>query len=156
MSLQPNENRIEGNFLANVLLKALPAGITDALVVASLSYFGMIFQVGETDISTAATMLLAVVGFMILYKICLPLNPMRIGILMGCIAGIIGASLLLPELFGIHSMSNQCVMLLLVFSIATEPVLRYLTRLNEIIQGIYKNIRSVTEKKKYTALKNRF
>ena len=89
---------------------------------------------------------------MILYKICLPLNPMRIGILMGCIAGITEASLLLPELFGIHSMSNRCVMLLLVFSIATEPVLRYLTRLNEIIQGLYKKYQE-HHRKKYAMLK---
>lgn len=138
LSLQPNENRIKGNFLANVLLKALPAGITDALAVSGLSYFGMMSRIGETDISTAATMLLAVVGFMILYKICLPLNTMRFGILLGCIAGVIGVSLLLPELFGIYDMSNQCVMLLLAFSIAMGPALRYFTRLNEIIQGLYK------------------
>lgn len=141
LSLQPNEDRIQGDFLANVLLKALPAGITDALVVASISYFGMIFRVGETDISTAATMLLAVVGFMILYKISLPLNPLRIAILAGCIIGIIGTSLLLPELFAINAMSDKCIMLLIVFSVATETVLRYLTRLNEMIQTCFRKYR---------------
>lgn len=55
-----------------------------------------------------------------------------------CIAGVIGVSLLPPELFGIYDMSNQCVMLLLAFSIAMGPGLRYFTRLNEIIQGLYK------------------
>lgn len=138
LSLQPNEKRITGNFLANVLLKALPAGITDALLVASLSYFGIVFQVGEADISTAATMLLAIVGFMILYQICKPMNPVRGGICAGCIVGIIGTSLLFPLLLGINAMSQKCIMLLILFSVATEPVLRYLTRLNEGIQRLYK------------------
>lgn len=141
LSLQPNEDRINGNFLANVLLKALPAGITDALIVASLSHFGVVFQVGEADISTAATMILAIVGFMILYKICFPLNPIRGCILIGCIVGIIGASWLFPWLFGINSMSEKCILLLVVFSVATEPVLRYLTRLNEMIQGGIKRMK---------------
>lgn len=134
LSLQPNEKRITGSFLANVLLKALPAGITDALLVASLSYFGIVFQVGEADISTAATMLLAIVGFMILYQICQPMNLIRGSICIGCMAGIIGAGLLFPRLFGIHAMSQKCVLLLILFSVATEPMLRYLTRLNERIR----------------------
>lgn len=145
LSLQPNEKRITGNFLANVLLKALPAGITDALLVAFLSYFGIVFQVGEADISTAATMLLAIVGFMILYRICQPMNLIRGSICIGCIAGIIGASLLFPRLFGINAMSQKCMLLLILFSVATEPVLRYLTRLNEGIQRTYKNCSETME-----------
>lgn len=129
LSLQPNKKRITGNFLANVCLKALPAGITDALMVASLSYFGTVFEVGKADISTASTMLLAIVGFMILYQICKPMNPIRGIICAGCIAGIIGASLLFPWLFGINAMSKKCIMLLILFSVATESVLRYLTKL---------------------------
>ncbi|MFR6563262.1 MAG: hypothetical protein ACLUR5_16220 [Eubacterium ventriosum] len=53
LALQPNKNIIQGHFLSNVLIKALPAGITDFLVVGALVVFGQVFEVGETDISTA-------------------------------------------------------------------------------------------------------
>ena len=67
-ALEPNKNRIKSHFLTNVFLKALPAAVTDALAVAALVVFGRTFGVDPTDISTGATMLLAIVGFMILYK----------------------------------------------------------------------------------------
>ena len=67
LALEPNKNIIKGHFLTNVFLKALPAAITDALAVGALVIFGRTFGVESTDISTAATMLLAIVGFMILY-----------------------------------------------------------------------------------------
>ena len=51
-----------------MVLKALPAGLTDVLAVAAMAVFGQTFGLGETDISTAGTMLLAIVGFMILFK----------------------------------------------------------------------------------------
>ena len=77
LALEPNKNRIKGHFLTNVFLKALPAAITDALAVGALVIFGRTFGVDSTDISTAATMLLAIVGFMILYKISAPMNKIR-------------------------------------------------------------------------------
>ena len=139
LSLQPNKNMIKGHFLQNVLLKALPAGLTDVLVVAALAIFSQTFGVGGEDLSTAATMLLAIVGFMILFKICKPLNPLRLAICIGCIIGFLASCILFPGLFGISSMSTKCVMLFVVFSIATEPILRYLTKLNEWIQKLYGN-----------------
>lgn len=68
LALETNKNRIEGHFLKNVMLKALPAGLTDVLIVGSLTVCGKVFGIAENDIATAATMLLAVVGFMILEK----------------------------------------------------------------------------------------
>ena len=54
-------------------------------MVATLVVFGQEFAVGSEDISTAATVLLAIVGFMILYRISKPLNWMRWTILIGSI-----------------------------------------------------------------------
>ena len=67
LALEPNKNIIKGHFLTNVFLKALPAALTDALAVGALVIFGRTFDVDSTDISTAATMLPASVGFMTLY-----------------------------------------------------------------------------------------
>lgn len=127
LALEPNKNIIKGHFITNVMIKALPAALTDALAVGTLVIFGRTFGLNENDVSTAATMLLAIVGFMILYKISVPMNKFRIAIIALCITGLIICSLWLPELFSITGMSKECVMLFVVFSIATEPILRYLT-----------------------------
>ena len=75
MSLEPNTDRINGRFLSNVLFKALPGGLTDFLVVSCLYTFCMEFNVNETDyVSTSCTVILAIVGLMILFKIASPMN----------------------------------------------------------------------------------
>lgn len=133
LALQPNKNRIEGHFLTNILIKALPAGLTDVLVVGALVVFGQVFGVNEKDISTACTMLLAIVGFMILYNISKPMNALRWSVWGGSIVALLACSIFLGDLFGIRSMSTECVMLFVVFAIVTEPVLRYLTLITEKI-----------------------
>ena len=143
LALQPNKEMIKGHFLTNVFLKALPAGLTDVLSVGALVIFGQTFGVDSKDISTAATILLAIVGFMILYKICQPFNAFRIAVCSGCAVGLIASVLLFPKLFAITGMSTKCIMLFVVFSIATEPLFRYLTILIEKIQKLK---HKVTEK----------
>ena len=141
LAMEPNKNIIKGHFLTNVFLKALPAAITDAVAVGALVIFGRTFGVNSTDISTAATMLLAIVGFMILYKISAPMNKIRAGILGGCILGLLFCSIYLNDLFAITGMTTECVMLFVVFAIATEPVLRYLTLLVGKIRFYYMRLR---------------
>lgn len=133
LALQPNKNVIRGRFLSNVMIKALPAGITDFLVVGALVIFGQVFEVAEPDISTACTMLLAIVGFMILYHISKPMNAPRWCIWGGCITGLIICNLFLSDLFAIGRMSGKCIMLFVLFAIVTEPVLRYGTMIVERI-----------------------
>lgn len=133
LALQTNKNIIQGHFLSNVLIKALPAGITDFLVVGALVVFGQVFEVGETDISTACTMLLAIVGFVILYNISKPMNALRWCVWGGCIVGLLGCSIYLGDLFAMRGMSTKCIMLFVVFAIITEPALRYSTILIEKI-----------------------
>lgn len=148
LALESNKNMIKGHFLTNVLLKALPAALTDALAVGALVIFGRTFGVDSTDISTAATMLLAIVGFMILYKISAPMNAFRAVILGVCIVGLVFCSIFLNDLFAITGMTTECIMLFVVFAIATEPVLRYLTFIVGKLRGLYHNIREKKAEKK--------
>lgn len=135
LALQPNGDAIQGRFLSRVLVKALPAGLTDFLVVGALVVFGRVFGVNETDISTASTMLLAIVGFLILYHISKPLNPLRWCVWGGCIAGLVACGFGLGDIFGLEHMSMECIMLFVLFAIVTEPTLRYSTMLVEKIGG---------------------
>lgn len=145
LALEPNKNIIKGHFLTNVFLKALPAALTDVLAVGALVIFGRTFGVSSADISTAATMLLSIVGFMILYTISAPMNVLRGVILGGCIVGLLFCSIFLNNLFAITGMTTKCVMLFVVFAIATEPVLRYLTWLIGKLRFYYKRLRGQKE-----------
>ncbi len=137
LALESNKNVIKGKFIPNILLKALPAAITDSIAVGALVVFGRTFNINSNDISTASTILMAIVGFMILYKISAPMNKFRFAILMGCIAGLIFCSFYMSGLFAMSDMSTKCIMLCVVFSIAIDSAFRYLSLAVEGIQKLY-------------------
>ena len=149
LALEPNRNRIEGNFMANVMLKALPAGLTDVLSVGALVICGQVFNLPSEDIATAGTMLLAVVGFMIIIKISHPFNKMKYGVLLINIIGLLFCGLFLGRLFAIESISNICFLLMVVFAFAAESMFRYLTLFVEKLSSFFgdeKNRRKIRRK----------
>lgn len=133
LALEPNKTRITGHFLSNVLLKALPAGLTDVFAVGALVTCGQVFGLPSEDIATAATMLLAIVGFMILYKISKPLNILRSIVLGGNMIALIFCGVFLNQLFALERMSTICVLLFVMFSFAAESFFRYLSKAVEFI-----------------------
>ena len=135
LAMESNGNRIEGKFLKNVFLKALPAGLTDALAIAALVVCGKVFGLPSEDIATAATMLLAIVGFMILFKISVPLNKYRGTVLVCNMIAFVLCAVVLNELFAIKSMSRICVLLFVVFSFAAESLFRILSRIVENVEN---------------------
>ena len=157
LALEPNRNRIEGNFMANVMLKALPAGLTDVLSVGALVICGQVFNLPSEDIATAGTMLLAVVGFMIIIKISHPFNKMKYGVLIINIVGLLFCGLFLGRLFAIDSISNICFLLMVVFAFAAESMFRYLTLFVEKLSSFFgdeKNRRKIRRKiRKYNIFK---
>ena len=137
MSLEPNKERIQGRFLSKVIRKALPAGLTDFLVVSAMVIFCREFSVNAEDVSTACTIIVAIVGFMILYRIASPMNRMHWIMLIGVIIGWLFCVIEISHLFAISSISKQCAMLLVVFAMLTEPLLRYLSLLLEKLTELF-------------------
>lgn len=135
LALEPNKDLIRGHFLTNVLVRALPAGLTDFIVVSGLVIFCREFQVDLDCLSTSCTILVAIVGFMILHRIARPMNTGHIVMLVGVIAGWILCMLFGGSFFGITGISKQCEMLMVIFAIITEPVLRYLSLIVEWISA---------------------
>ena len=134
LALEPNKNPIRGRFLTNVLVKALPAGLTDFLVVSGLVLFCREFSVDLDCLSTSCTILVAIVGFMILYRIAKPMNIGHIIMMIGVVAGWLFCMLFVSKFFAITGISKQCAMLMIVFAIITEPALRYLSL---IVEGLH-------------------
>lgn len=141
MSLEPNKERIQGRFMSKVIRKALPAGLTDFLVVSAMVIFCQEFAVNAEDVSTACTIIVAIVGFMILYRIASPMNRLHWIMLIGVIAGWLLCVMEISHLFAINSISKQCAMLLIVFAMLTEPLLRYLSLFVEKVTLLWRRMR---------------
>ena len=134
LALEQNRNQIHGHFLTNVLIQALPAGITDLIVVSGLVIFCREFGVEKECVSTSCTILIAVVGFMILYHIAKPMTTPHAILIAAMVIGWLFCMLFFSELFAITTITGKCAMLMIVFAVITEPVFRYLIRLVEAVQ----------------------
>lgn len=137
LALEQNKDRIKGHFITNVMLKALPGGLTDVIAVGALVVCGEVFCISDASIGTIATLVLSVVGFMILFKISEPLNRMKYAVIIGNIAGLVFSGFFLKKLFALTDLSNICILLMIVFGFAAESLFRNLTLLVEKLRGSY-------------------
>lgn len=137
LALEQNKDRIKGHFITNVMLKALPGGLTDVIAVGALVVCGEVFCISDASIGTIATLVLSVVGFMILFKISEALNGMKYAVIIGNIAGLVFSGFFLKKLFALTDLSNICILLMIVFGFAAESLFRNLTLLVEKLRGSY-------------------
>ncbi len=135
LALEPNKDRIRGHFLTNVFLKALPGGLTTFIVIGGFVFFCYEFKVDTTHLSSASTIIMAIVGFMILYKIALPMTKWHATLIIALIIGCLATMILFRNIFSMHMISDyRTIMLFVIFAICTEPIFRYLYQLCSYIQ----------------------
>lgn len=132
LSFESSDTPITGKFIRNVLFHAFPAGITDFLTISALVMFCDVFEVGDADVSTSCAILLIVVGLLILYRTMEPMNGIHMAIWLGMIGGLLAAVLLFHDIFLITVPTQKVMLLTILFAVAAEPCLRYLTRLFEL------------------------
>ena len=77
LALEPNSDRIRGNFLTNVLKKSFPSALTMILGVLFLCLFQQQLGLTQEQVSTLSVLVAFTVGFMLMFKLCVPFNALR-------------------------------------------------------------------------------
>ncbi len=122
LALEPNHSIIKGKFIKNVLMRALPAGITDMLAVVGIVIAGRNLTLAEEEVSTAATLVLIVVGLMVVAGASIPFNRFRAAIMGACAAGIVFCCVFLHELFVLIPLSMPAVIMLICAAASATAV----------------------------------
>lgn len=131
LALEPTNERIRGHFLTNVFIKALPAGLTDMITVATLVVCGKVFGISDNEISTIATIILGAIGLIVLVRISHPFNKRKWAILWGNVAGLVFCFAFMKKLFAISHLTAADFMLAVIFIFAADSILRHLTHFTE-------------------------
>ena len=77
LALEPNNDRIKGNIMMNVIKTALPTALTIVTNVVIISFLPNIISITEAEVSTLAVILTGFTGFTLLYRISVPFNKLR-------------------------------------------------------------------------------
>lgn len=155
MALEPNNNLIKGNFLLNVLKKALPGALVVTAAILTIYSFSASLNL-EEKVSTMSTIVAAYVCLMVLYRVCQPFTPSRRILFAGMFTLYLACLFIRPLSSGMFEFEQLDVPQLLLVSlliVLTNSVLDFLTKLpanisNFIVEKLrFKRVRIVLEER---------
>ena len=114
LALEPNNNRIKGNFLINVFSRSLPTSLTIVLNIVVIAVLGNFFLLNDVQISTLCVIMTGFTGFLLLFKICFPLNRLRLSLIIILILGFIGTLIGFREFFVLTVLNLKMFIFILI------------------------------------------
>ncbi len=139
LALEPNTDLVKGRFLRNVLFKAAPAAITAVITVGWSLLFVEAFGIPSDLASTIAFYLYSFVAYMMLFKVCKPMNLIH-KILFGSMGVLfLLAVFIIPDWFDIISLNLGGVLVMTALMIIS-------VNLNKVIQRMFEGFGTQKQK----------
>ena len=123
LALEPNFRRIEGKFLRNVIFRALPAALTNVILIIGVIVYSTVFELTDAEMSTMSLVVLSAVGILMIFKVSQPFNLLRRALFGFVVAAMIFSFIFLRDMFSISSLGLEAMLLLIVFVVATYPIM---------------------------------
>lgn len=135
LALEPNTDIVRGRFLRNVLFRAFPAALTAVILVAWSLLFSTAFDISGELTSTVAFYLYSFVAYMMLYKVCRPMNLLH-KLLFGSMGVLfLLAVIIIPGWFDLVTPDLGCALILAALGLLAFPI-------NRVISNIFANFES--------------
>ena len=147
LSQAPNHDIIKGHFVTNILKRAIPGGLTDVVMVASMVLLGSIFNLPSEDVSTACTIMIAVVGIIMVIRAAKPIDWYKKIVVWLCAAGLFLCYAFLPGLFDMTRMSFQTIVIGTALIALTKPIFTKMVQFTEWIWLVCEKF--IADAKKY-------
>ena len=122
LGLEPNNARVKGSFLTNVLKRALPASIAVILAAALDIFVARVFGFSQLTLSTMCLLTSCAASVSLIWRISQPLTPLRVVLFVFVIAGILTGVIGFPGLLSIANLSMGQMVILAVIVVFTCAV----------------------------------
>jgi len=122
LAMEPNYERVQGRFLAGVLRRAFPGGLTNIFVILAAQAFMDVFDLPMAQVSTVCTAILAVVGLLVLFQVCKPFDKFRKLIWGAMTVALLGCFTLLGSLFELRTGDVATLLVMATLLIMTPTV----------------------------------
>ena len=99
--LEPNHERIRGNFITNVISKAIPGALAIVSQIILLMTFSWLFGFHQSEFSTMCVIGTGCIGLLNLFHICLPFDKIRKILFTAMCTGFIAGIVLFQNLFSL-------------------------------------------------------
>ena len=133
LALEPNHDRVKGNFLKNVLIKASPPALTIVSNILLIYIVGAVANITYAKVSTLCLTLTAYTSFILLYKICQPFNRLRFFLFLIMFYVFVFAIFNLTTLFSISHFTNQMVIITFVLMFVSHQLYAWFEKIVHIL-----------------------
>lgn len=119
LALEPNHERVRGNFMLKVVSKSFPAALTVVFNVVMIVLYRNYFDISENITSTLIVMMTATSGFIFLYRLCKPFNLLRGSLLIFLISLFVFILFRYNDFFDLSQVNSGTMLLYIVFAICS-------------------------------------
>ena len=124
LALEPNHERIKGKFLRNVMFRAAPTAICAVILVEWSLLFADAFGIDSDLASTTAFLLLAASCYIMLFRVCRPMNKWHWLLFVGMGAAFFLLMFGWPDFFYVSALDYGSVLVLSVLLALCIPLHR--------------------------------
>jgi len=148
LALEKNTDLVRGRFIGNVLVKAVPYGLCAVFGIVLLTVFSAVFSFNHDELRTCATLILGIISFTVLCRICRPINKKKL--LLIAVSGVLFALGIefFEDLLSITAFTPQMHLTTFLLCAFMVPMCLILPRVAEIIVMRRGELRSPERSKK--------
>jgi len=131
LALEPNKDMVKGHFIKNVLFKALPAGITNVILILCMYISNIFLKIPSGEFSTMATIVMGTVGLTVLFRISKPFNARGFIIWFGMLMLFTLGATVFKWIFTLDSLSYKSIgtlLILMTLILPTMYILEYVVK----------------------------
>ena len=77
LALEPNNDRINGKIIVNVLKRSIPTALTIVSIILIIMILPSFIRLSDDEVSTLCVIMTAIISFILLYRISVPFNKNR-------------------------------------------------------------------------------
>ena len=122
LALEPNNERIKGNFFINIISKSIPAAISVVLNILSVILATNIFKLSIEEFLTISVILTGYTGLLLLFKISLPLNNIRKVLIILMSSGFAAGIIFGREIFSLTLLNAKSLFILMFLLILSTVI----------------------------------
>ena len=112
LSFEPNKERVKGKFLPNVLKKSTPASLTIVINILLITIISVLLDIPYYKTSTISVFMTGFITFVLLYKICKPLNNFRKILIITMFLLFIGGFIFMKDIFSFADFDIQMIIII--------------------------------------------
>lgn len=117
LALEPNHDLVRGEFLHNVVNKAVPGAICIVAAVLISVVYSFVMGLSQEQFSTLCVILTCVSGVNLVIRLSIPFNPIRVGLLVVILAGLILGIFVFGPVFLLTPFSFEMVIVTIILGV---------------------------------------